>query len=123
VSKTATVYVPREGTVAARVILPGSGIVGNPISTQNLLVFFEGNKYGVADLDKFEARVRRAYDSSFYWKANFKKQQPRAATTARMATAVVGMIPVGTFDGEVLRVYNEELLNAWVSQYEGGQER
>ena len=44
-----TVYVPREGTDAARRIDAKSGVVGSVVDDELVRVDFEGNRYGAVE--------------------------------------------------------------------------
>ena len=56
------VLVPRPGTVARQAIDVGSGVVASvpPVTTAEWLVYFEGNRFDVANMRAFSERVLHA---------------------------------------------------------------
>jgi len=60
VTKLLFVLVPKPETTAARMIDPGSAIVrtvDEEDSAERVTVYFEGNRFGAANLKRFEDRV------------------------------------------------------------------
>lgn len=55
-----TVLVPRPGTPAGNRIDVGSGIVTADATSDRVLVYYEGNRYGAMNLRTFEERVFHA---------------------------------------------------------------
>lgn len=54
------VYVPVEGSRAARMIDPGSGIVGSIREADHVSVYFEGNRHGYVNVITFADRCEIA---------------------------------------------------------------
>lgn len=56
------IYIPKEGCEleAGKTIDPGSGIVGF-VSTNGLMAYFEGNRFGADNLKSWDSKVRHAY--------------------------------------------------------------
>lgn len=83
------VFVPQEGAVATRGILPGSGIVGAPNpGAERVAVDYEGARYGQSEMSRLADRV-------FYAHGRLVEQYP---TVARMAVRRDSLVEVGTFD-------------------------
>jgi hypothetical protein len=54
------VYVPKPGSSAASLILPGSAIVGEAEQDGRILCYYEGNAIGSKNLESYYERIRRA---------------------------------------------------------------
>src|SRR4051794_30288960 len=99
--KTYVVLVPRPGTRAASVIDSGSGVVAatphggltrpadyyEKLRQSDVLAYYEGNRYGVANMQKFEERVLHAA-------GRLDKHYP---TIARGSFSMADFDVVGTF--------------------------
>jgi hypothetical protein len=83
------VFVPHEGDVATRGILPGSGIVGAPLpGAERVVVYYEGARYGQSEMARLADRV-------FYAHGRLVEEYP---TVARMRLPRTSLVEVGTFD-------------------------
>jgi hypothetical protein len=94
------VYVPVEGSSAARTIDRGSGIVGR-VHGHHVQLDYEGNRYGAANLKTFADRVRQAWG----------RQSESYPTVARMTVPLLQVVKVGEFHPDTGRValVNEHL--------------
>jgi hypothetical protein len=54
------VYVPKSGSSAASLVLPGSAIVGEAEQDGRILCYYEGNAIGSKELESYYERIRRA---------------------------------------------------------------
>jgi|GEM_PF-1831246 len=83
------VYVPREGDVATKGILPGSGIVGVPLpGAEHVVVYYEGARYG-------QSEIARLADRVFFAHGRLVEEYP---TVAQMRLPRTSLVEVGTFD-------------------------
>ena len=112
---TLLVLVPRPGSVADRVIDKGSGVVAEAASLDMTGLafdaYFEGNRYGAANLQTFEQRVESAAG----------RLRARYPTVARGWFACTDWLIVGTYtylgDGPGrLHVHQQDALDAWLQE-------
>jgi hypothetical protein len=98
------VFVPVAGKL--EVIDRGSGIVGDRWVGDEVLIDYEGNRYGYANVKTFADRCARAYD----------RQSVSYPTVARMVVHRDALIQVGTFDQDQRVVYseNDAALREWL---------
>jgi hypothetical protein len=82
------VFVPTEGSRAWSSIDRGSGIVGSPLADGWLLLDYEGNRYGAANIKSYADRVKHAAG----------RQRTLYPTVARMHADPSDVIKVGEFD-------------------------
>jgi hypothetical protein len=104
------VFVPAPGKLEA--IIRGSGIVGTFVAENEVLIDFEGNRYGAVNLQSYGDRVRRAYE----------RHKDRYPTVARMVVRPAALRLVGHYDpgrNEVrLEVGGDELVRQWLDEPE-----
>ncbi|WP_244445216.1 hypothetical protein [Microvirga sp. BSC39] len=84
------VYVPKHGSSAAALVLPGSGIVGTEEKDGRVLCYYGGNAIGSQDLKSYYERLRRAAG----------RLVTRYPTTAMAAFPVEDLQGVAIFDAE-----------------------
>ena len=101
------VYAPREGALPQ--IIRGSGIVGSParLDPGRVVIDFEGNRYGAANLVTYADRVRQAAG----------RHRERYPTSARAAVRLDALVPIGVFDGFAVWLDDEDchdLLARWL---------
>jgi hypothetical protein len=115
---SADVYVPLRGTGAGAVIDTGSGIVGRPSQAAPgptdgpyLDLYYEGNRYGYANVHTWADRVAIAAG----------RMQESYPTVARMTVAATSVQKVGVFDEElgVVSLLDRELSTALVAGWLG----
>lgn len=82
-----TVYVPRAGSVAGRMIDRGSGIVGT-VSGGLVTIDYEGNRFGASNIVTWADRVYHAWD----------RHTTDYPTVARMTIDPIELNEVGKFD-------------------------
>lgn len=104
-----TVYVPRGPGVVDR----GSGIVGRLGPDGRLTVYFEGNRYGAANIVTWADRVAVAQD-------RLTQQYP---TVARSTVPLAAMCAVGRFDGTRITVHPgaETIVARWLGSFRPGE--
>lgn len=108
----ATVFVPVPHSRAEALIDPGSGIVGDTAGQVEgrILVDFEGNRFGAANIATFADRVSHAADRS-------RNNYP---TTARAALPSEDLVAVGVFDPErgIVHLFPDrhQVLAAWLGR-------
>lgn len=101
------IYVPASSE--GHGILPGSAIIGEPQDPGFVLVYYEGNRIGVADLALFEGRLARAAD----------RLVDRAPTVARSVLPRGAVAKVGTYDTphrRIVRIDDPAALEQWLAQ-------
>jgi hypothetical protein len=98
------VYVPARPSHLNGVIRPGSGIVGaaDP-ETGRVVIDYEGNLHGAANLTTWEACVRHAAGS----------HRVRYPTVARTMVAEAELVKVGELDGDEILVTDKDLVDEW----------
>jgi hypothetical protein len=111
------VYVPKVGTSADKMLLPGSGIVGiegpsedRRVAEGRVLVYFEGNKFGSSSFRTYADRVFHAADRMLW---NNGRGYPTVALAEYDAD---DLLWVGTFthpDGR-LEIADSEKVAAWL---------
>lgn len=102
-----TIYVPRAGGEAERVVLPGSAIVGSDgrEADGRVVCHFEGDRYGADAMDYFSKLSVAA--------GRLVRNYP---TTAMAAFRKDDLVPVGTYDAErfvVLEIADPKVLGDW----------
>ena len=100
------VFVPREDSSIAEIIDRGSGIVGVPYGEDRILLYFEGNRYGAANMVTFADRVLHAAG-----------RLAHDAPTGALATVPEREVQqVGMYDPETgtVRLDDEESLAQWL---------
>lgn len=108
------VFVPCEGDVATKGILPGSGIVGAPNpGAERVAVDYEGARYGQSEMARLADRV-------FYAHGRLVEEYP---TVARMAVRRHSLVEVGTFDPDTgtivpIDAASEAAIAAWLGAEE-----
>jgi hypothetical protein len=101
------VYVPREGSVAAMLILHGSGVVGKPAHCNQVHVYYEGNMYDYTNVVTWADRVRCAAE----------RMQTHYPTVAHAVLPGGVLIPVGEFEDDVIRLdddVDQDVLERWL---------
>lgn len=111
---TFTVLVPREASVASRVIDRGSAVVAAESFDDergDTVVYFEGNRYRSAALDVFDQRVAVAAG----------RMRERYPTVARALLPAHAFDVVGDYDDgtQGLTIYRQDVLDRWLEK-EGG---
>jgi hypothetical protein len=91
------VAVPVAGSPPEREIDAGSGIVIERTGDGLATVYYEGNRFGYANVRTFADRVMIA--------AGRAKQH--APTVATMVTSLTHLVVVGEFDGDRVQLYDE----------------
>lgn len=90
------VYVPRGDQIAASHIVRGSGIVGEPHANSGwIVVYFEGAIYRPENMITYADRVLHA----------FYRMDERAPTVAKAAVPKDSLIPIGTYEPALRRVF------------------
>lgn len=91
-----TVYVPKPGSFPYVAIDRGSGIVGAPVTMEagGVILYFEGNRYGYANVKTFADRVAVAAG----------RLQENYPTLARLVVNPKDVIPVATFNGQSVEI-------------------
>ena len=102
------IYIPVPGSTAEKIIDKGSGVVGKPHSALEVTVYYEGNRFGSANLGKYEERVAMAVS----WKVSF------SPTRAKARLLESELILVGHFDARGVQIYNYKMLESWLEQDE-----
>ena len=100
------VFVPSEDSSSAKMIDPGSGIVGVPYDEGRILVYFEGNRHGAVNVVTFADRVLHAA-------SRLAHDTPTGALAAVPAEDVQ---QVGTYDPKTgtVRLDDEKALARWL---------
>ena len=100
-------FIPERESVAAALIDPGSAIVGVDTVASLIVVDFEGNRYGAANLTRYWTRVVTAAG----------RHLARDPTIARARVPRADLIPVGWFDVATQEITLDgpgETLAAWL---------
>lgn len=100
------VYAPAEGSALHRLVVPGSGVVGTPLPSGEILVDYEGNLHRTLNIQTFADRVMVAAG----------RHVTLAATSARAAASPDDLIQIGTWDPGhgAVRVEDAAALARWL---------
>lgn len=98
------VYVPRPGTYAHNIIRKGSGVVGRPADEGRVLIHYEGNTTGAANIRNFADKVMFAA-------GRLEQDSP---TTSKMWPEATDLVEVGEWDGERVTVTDAAALAEWL---------
>lgn len=103
------VYVPASPQMAAQLgIAAGSGIVGSPVSPGGrVMVDFEGNLYGAANIVTFADRVRHAAD----------RHATGYPTVARRFVPAESLTAIGSYHAGRVELHDdgEQQLMSWLA--------
>lgn len=101
-----TIYVPRAASDLERMILPRSGIVGTMQTEGRVLIDYEGNAYGAANMVTWADRVEHAAG----------RHVMRYPTVARLEVIAFDLVPVGVFDtdGRTVTVGHVDEVCRWL---------
>ena len=109
------VYVPRPDSAALQHVLPGSGIVGFPMRSDpaTIHIYFEGNRYGAAEMARFADRVKFAV-------SRCRNNYPTTAQAHVQATDLFQVALYDDIQGIVTPLGDEQasLLAAWIGSGE-----
>jgi hypothetical protein len=110
----AEIVVPRPGSMAARLIAAGSGVVALPFAADpdKVLVYYEGNLHDAMNLRKWPERVHIA----------FSRASTRYPTTARSLVPRDELETVGEFvkEGNLVLLDQPALVAQWTGLGEAG---
>lgn len=109
--RTVNVYVPAPGAkMLASLLDPGSAIAGIELQGGDVLIYYEGGRYGQVGFDRYETRLLHAAG----------RLVQRYPTVARSVEAADDLVCVGTYDVETceLRIENAEPLARWIGDGE-----
>jgi len=87
-----TLYVPHPESSLCIRLAPGSAIVGLPLATGEIRIYFEGNVIGASNLELYRARAAQAAGRMLH---NYPTGYP---TRAREDVDPRELVDVGTFD-------------------------
>jgi hypothetical protein len=111
-----TVYVPAPDSHLRQTIAAGSGIVGTPQDDGRVLIDYEGNLYGAAQLNDYTARVYHAHDRHV-WPSGLDPAKPATGypTVARALVEGSELLEVGSYDPDsrTILVSDAAALVAW----------
>jgi hypothetical protein len=96
------VYVPREGTAARAAIAEHSGVVGTAVEGGRVVVDFEGNLYGAANIKTYADAVHHAAGRHAWGAEGYP-------TRARTEVDEDEVLEVGFYNGERVQVYPEQV--------------
>jgi hypothetical protein len=88
------IYVPRPGHPELAHIDPGSAIVGVPLDDGRVAIYYEGNRYGSASMERLADRMAQAA-------ARLRFDYP---TVAKARVPSESLVQVGRYDGVEGRV-------------------
>lgn len=108
------VYLPLKGSYAFDTITRKSGVVGSIRPTGDIILDFEGNKYGATNIVTYADRVMQAAG----------RHVVRYPTVARMVVPIREVMAIGYWDeslGRVMIVNDSryELLKEWLDMPDG----
>lgn len=111
-SRTLTIYIPKPGSAIERQLAPGSGIVGEP-HPSGVLLHYEGNLYGAANLQRYEERLKHAAG----------RLVGRYPTVAMMllpaAEAADALVAVGEYDAQTWTAHFDAVQRQAIRRYSG----
>lgn len=100
------VYIPRDGTAARAAVAEHSGVVGSPADGDRLVLDYEANMHGAANIKTFADKVHHAAG----------RHTAGYPTRARTEVDDSAVIEVGLYDGErvVLDAERREAVADWL---------
>lgn len=110
--RTLSLYVPNIDSGVNHLIDPRSGIVGVPTVEGHVLIYYEGNRFGYANVRTWADRVLVAAGRCI----------ERYPTVARRVVASESLLHVGSIDYDSKRIFidNSEALAHWLEVVELG---